>query len=91
MLFAVLAQTEAVSAGQAQDAAALSAAFARADARDHDVAAHEAARAGDGLVAELAAWRRLLDGQGSFEEMRRMLAARADWPRMTQLRREAER
>jgi len=91
VLFAVLAQTGAVSAGQAQDAAALSAAFARADARDHDVAAHEAARAGDALVAELAAWRRLLDGQGGFEEMRRMLAARPDWPRMTQLRREAER
>lgn len=91
LVFMAVSQAGPVGAGQAQDAAALAAAFARADARDHDVAAHEAARAGDALVAELAAWRRLLDEQGSFEEMRRMLAARADWPRRDQLRRAAER
>ncbi len=91
LAIAAMGQPNAARAGAAQDAAALSAAFARADANDHDLAAHQAARAGDAVVAELAAWRRMLAGQGSFEEMRRMLAARPDWPRMTQLRREAER
>ncbi|MFN3613352.1 MAG: transglycosylase SLT domain-containing protein [Rubrimonas sp.] len=75
----------------ADDAAALRGALQRADAGDHAGAAHSAAMARDPVVQELAAWRRLLDGQGSFAEMRRMIESRTDWPRMTQLRRQAER
>lgn len=81
----------AAAPAAADDAAALANALRRADAGDHAGAAQAAAAARDPVVRELAAWRRLLDGQGSFAEMQRTLEARADWPRTVQLRRQAER
>ncbi len=95
-IMAALAVTGALggapaAATQGADASALAAALARADANDHAGAAQAAARASDPVVAEIAAWRRLLAGQGGFSEMRAMLDRRPDWPRMVALRVEAER
>jgi soluble lytic murein transglycosylase len=87
----VAAVTAAATPGQANDARALAQALEQADRGDHTQAAHLAAMGRDDVVAELAAWRRLLDGEGSFAEMRRMLDRRPDWPRRAQLRRQAER
>jgi soluble lytic murein transglycosylase len=91
LLAGLMALAATTPQARANDADALGQALAQADRGDHTRAAHLAAMARDDVVAELAAWRRMLDGQGSFAEMRRMLERRPDWPRRMQLRKQAER
>ncbi len=81
----------ALAAARAEDGATLAAALERAEARDYAAAAAIAARAADPLAAELVAWRRLLRGDGPFDEMRALLDRRPDWPGRDLIRKEAER
>jgi soluble lytic murein transglycosylase len=91
ILWGLLAVLAMAGAAQANDAAALRAAMERADASDHAGAAQAARRASDPVVAELAAWRRIADGQGSFAEGALHLQRRPEWPRSVQVRRATER
>lgn len=90
---AALAAALVVAGGAAwgNDAAQLRAAMDAVGSGRYAEAEVAAARARDDVVAELVTWARALEGQADWEEMQRLIATRADWPRMTAVRSEAER
>lgn len=79
------------AAARAEDGARLGRALDAADRRDYAEASALARGLQDPLARELVRWRFLQRGEGGFEEMAEMLRRRPDWPRMFQIREEAER
>ncbi|MEM9048214.1 MAG: lytic transglycosylase domain-containing protein [Pseudomonadota bacterium] len=86
------AQAQALAQTQtAEDAVLLSSVLEAADARNWSRADALAARAASPVPGVVATWLRLARGAGQWPAYAAFLAAHPDWPRMSVLRREAER
>lgn len=90
-LIAAALALSGVGAARADDARLLDEALKRAESGDYASAQTLAGRAQDPVVGELVTWARLSRGDGDFDALRAMIDTRADWPRTSQFRRDAER